>query len=183
MKQGLIFLPLWAPTLVAPLIGHLSDKHGSRLYATLGLLLCGLCFTSLQLITHHSVTQELLLCLLLALIGLAFTMIMAPLMADMNAAVSAKEAERPGVFGHGGATAQVNGFYSSAFAAGLLIGPVSSGFLKDRFGWTPMCWCLGSVSFLTAPLVFLWVEGARGKSGGFSRRSSVLSTEEAISRN
>ena len=99
------------------------------------------------------------LCVLLTLSGFALTLILSPLTADLNTAVNAREAEEPGIFGPRGAFALANGFYTCAFAAGAMIGPLCSGLIKAYFGWIVMCWTLSALSLFTVPFIFLWVGG------------------------
>lgn len=109
----------------------------------------------LRLITHDDLGQKILLGALLALIGLSHTLIMAPLMTDMNTYVSSIEKDHPDMLGEGQATAQANGLYNCAFAAGTLIGPSVAGFVKARFGWGAMGLTLGLMSAVMAVITLV----------------------------
>ena len=63
----------------------------------------------LRLVTYNSIRQKVLLCALLALIGLALACVFPPLMAEITYVVEAKEKAYPGRYGSNGAYAQAYG--------------------------------------------------------------------------
>lgn len=64
-------------------------------------------------------------------------------------------AERPGIFGNSGAYAQVFSLYTSASAAGVLVGPAWTSFAYGKQGWTFLIISLGILSASVAvPLLF-----------------------------
>ncbi|MCJ1362369.1 hypothetical protein MMC16_001472 [Acarospora aff. strigata] len=156
---GLIFLALIIPSFSAPLVGWASDKYGPRWLATTGFILAFPFLVLLRLVTHHSLPQIVLLCALLALLGLSLTLVMPPLMAEITYVVEAKEKKNPGLFGKKGAYAQAYGLFNCAFAAGTLIGPIWAGFVEQRAGWGTMAWSLGLLSALSAVPTVVWTGG------------------------
>ncbi|KAI9842561.1 MAG: hypothetical protein M1837_007074 [Sclerophora amabilis] len=150
---------------MCPVQGYLCDKYGGRYLATSGFLLGLPFYVLLRLVTHDTVQQIVLLCALLALIGVSLTLAMAPLMAEVTYIVMAKEKsesarasqdgrgsdgdDADGGFKHG-AYAQAYGLFTSAFAGGTLIGPLWAGFIQSNAGWGTMTWTLGLLSGLTA---------------------------------
>ena len=66
---GLIFLCLVIPSLTAPVVGILSDRYGPRWLAAGGLFLAVPSLVLLRLVTHKSVEQIVLLCVILTCIG------------------------------------------------------------------------------------------------------------------
>ena len=68
-RAGLIFLTITGPSLAAPLAGALSDKYGSRRVAACGFIFASPMLALLALVTHHSVSQILLLCAILTILG------------------------------------------------------------------------------------------------------------------
>ena len=66
---GLIFLCVALPSLGAPLVGMVSDRHGPRWISVCGFLLTTPPLVLLRLITHNSLSQIVLLCALLTLSG------------------------------------------------------------------------------------------------------------------
>lgn len=86
---------------------------------------------------------------------------MAPLMAEIDAALQAEERTRPGRFGKSGATAQAFGLLNAAVAIGFLIGPLWAGFAVKHGGWGLMCWTFGVLSGIALIVVLCWTGGTR----------------------
>jgi MFS family permease len=154
---GLIFLPIVIPSLTAPLVGQMADKYGPRWLAAIGFISALPFIVLLRLVTHHSLRQVVLLCVLLALIGSSMNLAMIPLMAEITYVVEAKEKKTPRMFGKGGAYAQAYGLYFSSFAGGAAIGPIWAGFIVQRVGWGTMTWSLGLLSGLTAAPILICI--------------------------
>ncbi len=161
---GLLFLPVIAPSFLSPLTGWCSDNYGAKYPAAAGFLLTIPGFVLLRLVTHNSVSQVVLLCGLLALIGLGLTLAFTPLMAEIAYVVEAAEKARPGLFGGKGAYAQAYGLYNVAWAAGQLVGPIWSGYLELEAGWGTMAWSLGLLSGMTAVPTLLYMGASSNPS-------------------
>jgi MFS family permease len=163
---GLIFICLVVPALLGPLVGFFSDRYGSRTLTTIGLLGSVPCWVLLRFVTHNSIGQKVLLCALLAILGLFMTFVMAPLMAEIDHTVSLEEKRRPGGFGKRGAAAQGFGLFNFAYACGSLVGPLWAGFVAQKAGWGTMGWTLGLLNGVAAIVTFFWTGGRimlRGK--------------------
>lgn len=111
------------------------------------------------MVTHASLEQEVLLCALLAFIGLSITFIITPGFTEIANTVDEKEREHPGIFGKKGATAQVYGLFNSAFAVGSIFGPLFAGLIKEHAGWGAMGWSLGGLCAATSVPVLLFMGG------------------------
>ena len=63
------------------------------------------------------------------------------------------------------------GLFTTAYAGGMLVGPLWAGLVETSAGWTTMCWSLGllsAVSAVPAGLItggLLWKRGQNGQSG------------------
>ena len=156
---GLIFLPLILPSFIAPLIGAYTDRHGPRMPTFLGFLLATPFLVLLLLVNHSGIRQVVLLCALLALLGIALTMVMTPIMAEVSYVVAAQEKVHPGKFGPKGAYAQAYGLFNTAFAGGMLVGPIWGGFVTGTAGWGTTCWSLGVWSAVSAVPALLFTGG------------------------
>ena len=156
---GLIFLPLIMPTLLAPLIGYWSDKNGPKWPATIGFVFAVPSLVLLRFVNHDGIRQIVLLCALLALIGLADALALTPLQAEIAYLVKQKERSQPGIFGGRGAYATAFGLSNTAFAGGMLVGPLWGGFVKQQAGWGTMGWTIALLSFITAIPAFVFVGG------------------------
>ncbi|KAH8150061.1 uncharacterized protein LAJ45_05747 [Morchella importuna] len=146
---GLIFLAIVVPALLAPLVGWVCDKYSHRWIETTGFILCCPFFILLRLPTDDSTGSIVLMCALLALLGVSFIMITPPAMAEITFILQGLEEKKPGRFGNNGAYAQGYGLYNVAWSAGTLVGPLWAGFVKDAAGWGTMTWSLGLLSFVT----------------------------------
>ena len=163
LGAGLIFLPLVLPSFVAPLVGAFADKYGARLPTTIGFVLSMPFLILLRIVEHKGKSQIVILCVLLALLGTALTVVMTPLLAEITYILNAKERHHPGLFGEKGAYAQAYGLFNCAFAGGMLVGPLLAGFVVEREGWGTMCLTLGILSVASAIPAFLFTNGWIGK--------------------
>ncbi|EUC32249.1 hypothetical protein COCCADRAFT_37771 [Bipolaris zeicola 26-R-13] len=160
---ALLFLPIAIPSFLAPLWGWLCDKYGGRYLVIIGFL-CG-CppLVCLRFVTESTMRDKVLLCALLAIVGLTIGMTFPPVMAEISAVAEAKERKliasgRPG-FGKGGAFAQAYALFNMAFAGGSMAGPLLAGFIVEAHGWATMAAVLGGLSAVAAVPGFLWLGG------------------------
>ena len=66
---GLIYLTIALPSLLSPIVGRLSDKFGARWIIAAGFAANFVCLTLLRLVTTNSLSQIILLCALMTIIG------------------------------------------------------------------------------------------------------------------
>ena len=147
------------PGLLGPYVGTIADRHGSRWLSAIAFLLMCPLMVLLRFINHDGTGQVVLLCTLLALIGIASTMCFVPLSTEFVRIIGAKERKHPGIFGKGGAVAQAYALFNMSFAAGTVVGPLWAGLVVDQAGWTTMTWSLGLLSGITTIPVLLWTNG------------------------
>ncbi|KAF1955223.1 MFS general substrate transporter [Byssothecium circinans] len=160
---GLLFLPIVIPSFLGPLFGYISDRYGGRYPATIGFLLACPPLACLRFVDTNTIHDKVLLCALLALIGLFLTLTFPPFMAEISAVVADKEKKMlengEKGYGKGGAYAQAYALFNMAFAAGCVVGPLLAGFIVQEKGWATMAWVLGLLSAVTAVPSFLWMGG------------------------
>ena len=174
---GLIFLAIVIPTLASPYIGVLSERYGPRWFVTAGFLLTCPLMICLRFVDHYDIRQIVLLCAILAIIGITMSLILVPYMTEITYVVVAKETKHPGIFGPNGAYAQAYALFNMAYAAGCMIGPIWSGFVSERAGWGTMAWSLGLLSAVTTIPAAIWTGGyIKGKKN----EDSVDDTVENI---
>lgn len=165
---GLIFICLVIPALLGPIIGMASDKFGCRALTTVGLLISVPAWVCLRFVTENSIGHKVLLCAILAIIGLCTTMVMAPLMAEIDHCLTEREMRRPGSLGKRGAAAQGYGLFNLAYAVGSLVGPLWAGFIVSSVGFSTMVWTIGLLSGVSAVPIFIYTGGRimlKGKEG------------------
>ncbi|KAK9358382.1 major facilitator superfamily domain-containing protein [Lipomyces starkeyi] len=170
-RSGTDIHPAHGTTCVGPVAGFIIDKFPrSGRYITAGAFLSSVpVMVLLRLVTDNSMQHKILLCALLALLGLCFAVVLPPLDAEVFHAVKEKEDQTPDLFGRGGAMALAFGLSNMGFAAGSLIGPVFAGFIRQQAGWGTMGWALGLMAGVSSIpiLLFLggWILGEPVRSG------------------
>lgn len=162
--QGLIFITILIPSLLQPVFGRITDKYqqGRRLLGAGGCLLATPFYVLLRLVTHDSIGQKILLCVLLVIIGLAMAISMPAIIAEIGTAVEDQEKEDPQAV-KGGVVATGWSLVNAAYAAGCLIGPLFAGLIRNAAGWQTTTWCLGLLSGVTGVFVLLFLDGWIGK--------------------
>lgn len=98
--------------------------------------------------------------LFLAGAGLAGTS--APSIVEAGAIVKKFHERNPDFFGADGPYAQLYGLSSMVFSAGLTIGPLVAGALKEKIGYGDMNAVIAAVSGVTGVAAFVWIGGRVG---------------------
>lgn len=161
LGAGLVFLPVALPSFLAPFIGSLSDRFGARYLATAGYISACPIIILLRLVNHDSLRQKVLLCALLALLGVSVNLQLTPIMAEITYAVEATVQKRPkGFLGDKGAYAQAYGLFNMAFAGGSMLGPLLGGLVTQSAGWNVSTLVLGIISGVWAIPIFWWTGGS-----------------------
>jgi MFS family permease len=176
LGAGLVYIAIVVPSFIGPIAGWLADRYGPRWILTVGFVSCVPWLVMLRLVDHNSIGQKVLLCTLLALLGVCLNCVLAPIMAEVSYIVEAKEqrARRHGMpspFGQGGAYAQAYALFNTAFSAGAIAGPFWAGFVKESAGWATMAWSLALLSGVSAIPTAIWAGGSIRKA--YSRTRSA----------
>lgn len=110
-------------------------------------------------VTHDSTMHRIILVVFLDGIGFSVTLLEIALMAEVCQIVVAVEEDSPGIFGDSGAMAKGYGIFSIAFSGGQIIGPLASGFIKERAGWRVMALTFGVMIVVALVPVAMWTGG------------------------
>jgi MFS family permease len=163
--QGLIFIPMMIAHLTDPITGYIIDRYPkSPRYLATGAFICAVPpAVLLRLVTNNTMHHKIVLCALLALLGLCLAVAMPPLITEVFHAVKEKEDSSPETFGRGGAMALAFGLSNMGFAAGSLIGPFFAGFIRQDAGWGTMGWAMALITGVSALPVLLFIGGWIGK--------------------
>ena len=143
---GLIFIPVVLPTFLAPCVGTITDRYGSKWVTCSAFLLGCPAWILMRLVTHVGVGQIILLCALLALLGTMSALSTSPLMAEITFAVESRHQPQQAVLGSRGFVAQAYAFYSFSLAGGLLVGPLWGALVLRMGGWKTMAWTFSLLS-------------------------------------
>ncbi|VUC21429.1 unnamed protein product [Clonostachys rosea] len=155
---GLAFLPLVAPCFISPLIGVMNDKYGPKWLATSGFIIATPFLICLRFVSEDTINHKIMMCGLLAGVGLAVALVFGPLMAEISwSAVDGMDSTQDGM-----STvpyAQAYGLYNMAFSGGCMLGPILGGLIRDRAGWPTVCWVLGIITAVSTLTQALWIGG------------------------
>lgn len=161
LRSGLLFGPLGVLNcIVGPIAGWALDKYGSKPLAVLGYTTLVPALAILRIPKPEPYPQQAYLYGgLLALSGIGLAIIGAPSIVEAGAVVEKFHKRNPGFFGELGPYAQLYGFNSLVFSAGLTFGPLVSGGLKDSIGYGNMNAVLAGLSGVTGVICYLFLGG------------------------
>ncbi|KAI1627771.1 major facilitator superfamily domain-containing protein [Exophiala viscosa] len=164
LQAGLLFIALDIPyLLLGPLAGWAVDKYGTKPAAVIGFGYLVPALILLRLPTEHLVSSAkgniILYSALLSLNGIGLAVIGSPSIVEASDVVQKYDKANPGLFGENGPYAQLYAFNSLVFSAGLTIGPLISGGLRDAIGYGNMNLVVAGITGITAVLSFLYIGG------------------------
>ncbi|KAK5689669.1 hypothetical protein LTR17_026186 [Elasticomyces elasticus] len=128
LGAGLIFVLLLGTSC------RLADSHGAGYLAASGFDLAVPSLVSLRLVQHDTPKQKVLLMVLLLSTGIAFTLILTPMMADLTEGAAGADV-----------LAQACGYFNIAWSPGCTAGPLISGSIIEPLGFGNVCVVLASV--------------------------------------
>ncbi len=160
LKAGLLFIALVLPYLVlGPVAGWTVDRFGPKPAAVIGFGYLVPVLILLRLARPGGKSQIIVYCALLALCGLGMGVIGSPSIVEASYVVGMYDKSNPDLFGPNGPYAQLYGINSMVFSAGLTVGPLISGSLKDAVGYGNMNLVVAILCSVTATLSFIYVGG------------------------
>ncbi|KAI1370775.1 MFS general substrate transporter [Hypoxylon crocopeplum] len=168
---GILFLAMFLPGFISPLVGWLSDKFGAKWPSLFGFCLSVPLLVCLRFVTENTIQHKVLLAFLLSLLGVALAFANVPLMAEITYVIEEKTAEKPGIFGEKGIYGLGYGLFTMAFALGGTVGPLWAGYVVASVGWGTMTWSFAIWAASGAVITYFWL-------GGKVRRSEEATSNE-----
>lgn len=164
LEAGLLFIALDVPYLIfGPVAGWAVDRYGTKPAAVLGFAYLVPALALLRLPTSGIVDDGkptlILWCAMLALCGVGMAVIGSPSIVEASDVVQRYHKTNPSFFGGNGPYAQLYGFQSLVFSAGLTIGPILSGTLRDSIGYGNMNAVFAGIAGLASFLSLLFIGG------------------------
>ncbi|KAI4860348.1 major facilitator superfamily domain-containing protein [Hypoxylon rubiginosum] len=163
---GILFLAIFLPGFISPLVGWLADKYGAKWPSFFGFCLTLPLLVCFRFVTENTIQHKILLGFLLAFFGIALAFANVPLMAEITYVIEAKAAEEPGIFGEKGVYGLGYGLFTMAFALGGTIGPLWAGYVVDSAGWGTMTWSFSIWAASGALPICIWLGGRAERPGG-----------------
>lgn len=160
LEAGVLFLSLGIADLVmGPIGGWWVDKHGTKAPAVASCIWLVPGFALLKLVQPGGKEQIILWAALLAVTGIGMGVFGSPSIVEAGAVTEKYYNANPEFFGDNGPYAQLYGLNSMCFCAGLTLGPLIAGLLKDSIGYGNMNAVFSAVAALTAVVSFLFIGG------------------------
>ena len=160
LKAGLLFIALILPYLIlGPIAGWMVDRYGPKPAAVFGYGYLVPFLILLRLVRPGGTHQIVIYCVILAFCGVGFAGIGAPSIVEAAYVVSKYDEANGDFFGQNGPYAQLYGINSMVFSAGLTLGPLISGGLKDAVGYGNMNLFVAALCLITAILSFIYIGG------------------------
>lgn len=163
LRAGLLFIALDIPYLIlGPVAGWAVDKYGTKPAAVVGFAWLVPVLILLRLPTEglETGTRNIILyCAMLSLNGIGLAVIGSPSFVEASEVVERYHKANPEFFGSNGPYAQLYGFSSVFFCAGLTVGPVVGGALKDSIGYGNTNAVLAALSAIAAVASFFVIGG------------------------
>jgi MFS family permease len=139
LEAGLLFIALNLPCLfLGPVSGWVVDRFGTKPGAVFGFGYLAPVLVLLRLPTeglYEGRENTILYCALLALNGIGLAFLSSPSIVESTNIVEEYYKANPDFFGENGPYAQLYGFTSVFFCAGLTVGPLVGGALRDSVGY------------------------------------------------
>lgn len=154
LKAGLLFAPLVLPYLLGgSLAGKGVDKYGPKPAAVIGMAFLVPILILLRTPQPGGTVEIVKFCAILSFCGVGLALISAPSIVEASYVTEQYHKNNKEIFGEEGPYAQLYAINSMVFSAGLTLGPLIAGALRDSIGYGNMnavvaCQC-GLVSILS----------------------------------
>ncbi|OQE22685.1 hypothetical protein PENFLA_c012G06662 [Penicillium flavigenum] len=155
---GLLFASIQGPGMIlAPLVGLLKDRVGSRVPTTIGFILVAPFLWVLGVAGDERFPWatlgsrgKIIYGVCTTMIGCFMCLLMGVGTMEATATVDKLEDLHPGIFGHYGGYSRAVAVTNMSWMSGLLVGPILAGFMVERFGYFELQCVLMVISLLAS---------------------------------
>ncbi|KAL2828671.1 major facilitator superfamily domain-containing protein [Aspergillus cavernicola] len=165
LPVGLLLASIQGPRmLLAPPVGWLKDRFGSRIPTAIGLLslvpflfLLGVPGGERFPWVNVGSRGKIIYALSMAMLGCLTCLLNGVGMMEATETIDLLEARQPGIFGPHGGYSRAIALTSMVWAAGLLTGPLLAGLVVELFGYFELQCLLAVICFIASPLAMLFL--------------------------
>ncbi|KAF9209561.1 hypothetical protein BGZ49_003346 [Haplosporangium sp. Z 27] len=168
---GIVFLALSIPTIVSPVAGWISDKHGGKIMSIIAIGLCAV-FVILLGLSHNPLWAIIIL---LVLIGTTCAFYITPVLGEITAVVR--------VTGDGDGFARAFAMFNMCFSLGMVAGPLLGSLVYQEGGMIWTCVLITIIAVLTLPPVFFFMGDKAQKLRDMEKyEEDMLAEEQKLSQ-
>ncbi|KAH8594917.1 major facilitator superfamily domain-containing protein [Bisporella sp. PMI_857] len=160
LQAGVLFAPLIFPNLICgPLAGRAVDRFGTKPAAVCGMLFLVVTLNLLRIPQADSAGHKEIIkfCIILGLNSIGLSIINVPGIVEASKVAEKYHKANKGLFGEQGPYGQLYAFSSMFYCAGLTIGPLIAGTLRDTIGYGSMNAVVAGLCLLIAVLSFVYI--------------------------
>jgi len=163
LQAGLLFAPLLLPNLIfGPIMGKAVDRYGTKLSAVIGMAYLAVSLNLLRIPQTQSPSSTgqheiIKMCVILALNSIGLSIISAPGVVEQSNVIKYYHLANKDFFGEQGPYAQMYAINSMFFCAGLAVGPMIAGVLREKYGYGNMNSAIAGLCLVVSILSYFYI--------------------------
>ncbi|KAI1317639.1 hypothetical protein EDD11_008067 [Mortierella claussenii] len=165
---GLTFLALSIPTVMSPLAGWFSDRHGAKIMSGIAI---GFCAVFVVLLGLPNNPLWAIIALLVA-IGATCSIYITPVLGEISAVVR--------VTGEGDGFARAFALFNMCFSFGMVLGPLLGSLVFEKTSMLWACVLISIVIMSILPFVFLFMGGKTQKGKDQEQYEKFILAEDMM---
>ncbi|TVY71266.1 putative MFS-type transporter [Lachnellula suecica] len=158
LQSGLLFIPLVVPYLIfGGILGKAIDKYGPRVVSTLGFAYFIIPLVLLRIPQPGGTAEVVKFSVFLGLSGLGLSFISAISLVEVSKVMEKYHEANKDLFGEDGPFAQMFAINSMVFSAGLALGPLIAGTLRESVGYGNMAAVMAGMCAIVSVLSWIYL--------------------------
>ncbi|KAJ6136954.1 hypothetical protein N7497_012206 [Penicillium chrysogenum] len=174
LPMGLLLATIQGPgMLLAPPVGWLKDRVGSRTPTAIGLLtvvpfliLLGVPGDERFPWANVGIRGMIIYTVSMAVVGCLMCLLNGVGMMEATETIDLLETRQPGIFGPHGGYSRAIALTSMTWMAGLLTGPLLAGLVVEQFGYFELQCVLAAICFIASLIVLLFLDAPSKRIAG-----------------